>query len=166
MLRSAWLLILAKVIINSISPYRMVWRAIPGSRVYLVYTFLFHTSFFISAISKQKNYHGSLVSSSVRNFECRLTVICFSGNLVCQCAEWTDESTACVNGQRRSNRGGVIYARPIISTLPAPVSYRLIVIRALNGQTKKKRLSIHTFRVLFATDDPNGISIMQPNMQP
>ena len=56
--------------------------------------------------------------------------------------------------------------RDLLLRFPAPISYRLIVIRVVNGQTRKRLSVIHPSQVLFATNDPDGISIMQPFMQP
>ena len=64
----------------------------------------------------------------------------------------------------KANRGGVLRATYCYA-FQLRFPYRLIAIRVLSGQTKSGSW-FHTSRVLFATNDPDGISSMQPKMQP
>ena len=126
-----------------VNPYRMVWRQILGSRVYLVYSFLVHTFFFISE-KKSVPWHRcifihpqfrimsitSILLSKDSSYRfrghCRYAE---GGNGLCK---WT-----LLIQQRRLNNK---YARPIAALYSSDSLTGAIFIRVLNGQTKKAAL--------------------------
>lgn len=77
---------------------------------------------------------------------------------------WGLVSISWVGVRLETNIGGVLRATYCYA-FQLRFPYRLIVIRLLNGQTESGSRLL-TNRVLFATNVPDGISSMQPKLQP